>query len=93
MLTAQSVRLEKIEGCVLRLTGKVLDLQRQVLALAHLQPHEDITEVSNLSTEVARLRGVLEGRFNFLRREIRGSNETVSTQIGALMQSMMRALK
>ena len=93
MLIAQFVRLEELEGCVLRLTDRVLDLQRQVLALAHLQPHEDITEVSNLSAEVARLQRVLEGGFDFLRREIRGSSETVSTQIGALMQFMTRALE
>ena len=60
MLTDQSVCIEQLEGCILRLTGRVLDLQGQVLALAHLQPHEDITEVSDLSVEVARLRGVLE---------------------------------
>ena len=84
MLTAQSVRLEELEGYVLRLTSRLLDLQRQVLALAHLQLQENITEVSDLSTEAARLQGVLESRFNFL-REIRGSSETVSTQIGALM--------
>ena len=93
MLTAQSVRLEELEGCVLRLTGRVLDLQRQVLALAHLQPYEDITEVSNLFAEVARLWEVLEGGFDFLRRGIRDSSEAVSTQIGTLMQSMSRALE
>ena len=75
MITDQSVRIEQLKGCVLRLTGRVLDLQGQVLALAHPQPHKDITEVSDLSAEVARLRGVLESDFDFLRREIRGSSE------------------
>ena len=50
-------------------------------------------EVSDLSTEAARLRGVLESGFDFLRREIRSSSETISTQIGALMQSTSRALE
>ena len=50
-------------------------------------------EVSDLSAEATRLRGILQSGFDFLRREIRGSSETVSTQIGALMQSMMRALE
>ena len=50
-------------------------------------------EVSHLSAETARLRGVLQSGFDFLRREIKGSSETVSTQIGTLMQSLMRALE
>ena len=50
-------------------------------------------EVSNLSVEAARLRGILQSGFDFLRREIRDSNEAVSTQIGTLMQSMSRALE
>ena len=79
MISDQSVRIEQLKGCVVRLTGRVFDLQRQVLALAHPQPHEDITEVSDLSTEAARLRGVLESGFYFLRREIRGSSEHVPT--------------
>ena len=79
MLTAQSIRIEQLEGYILRLTSRILDLQGQVLALAHLQPHEDITEVSDLSAEVARLRGILESGFDFLRRKIRGSSETAST--------------
>ena len=85
MLTDQSVRIEQLEGCILRLTGRVLDLQGQVLALAHPQPHEDITEVSDLSAEAARLRGVLESSFDFLRREIRGSSKHASTQLSALL--------
>ena len=60
-------------------------MQGQVLVLAHLQPHEDITEVSDLSAEVARFRRVLESDFDFLRREIRGSSENASTQLSALM--------
>ena len=55
MISDQSVRIEQLEGYIVRLTGRVFDLQRQVLALAHLQPHEDITEVSDLFTEAARL--------------------------------------
>ena len=74
MIADQSVCIEQLEGCILRLTGRVLDLQGQVLALAHPQPYEDITEVSNLSAEAARLRRVLENGFDFLRREIRGSS-------------------
>ena len=77
---------------MVRLTGRVFDLQRQVLALAHPQPHEDITEVSDLSAEVARLRGVLESGFDFLRREIRGSSEHAFTQFTVLLQSISRAL-
>ena len=50
-------------------------------------------EISDLSTEAARLRGVLQSGFDFLRREINGSSETVSTQIGILMQSMTSALE
>ena len=85
MISDQSVRIEQLEGCVVRLTGRVFDLQRQVLALAHPQPHEDITEVSDLSAEAARLQGVLESGFDFLRREIRGSSEHASTQFSALL--------
>ena len=92
MIFDQSVRIEQLEGCVVRLTGRVFDLQRQVLALAHPQPHGDITEVSDLSTEAARLRGVLESGFDFLRREIKGSSEHASTQFTALLQSVSRAL-
>ena len=92
MIADQSVRIEQLEGCILRLTGRVLDLQGQVLALAHPQPHESILEVSDLSAEVARLRGVLESGFDFLRREIRGSSEHASTQFSTLMQSISRAL-
>ena len=77
---------------MVRLTARVFDLQRQVLDLAHPQPHEDITEVSDLFAEAARLRGVLESRFDFLRREIRGSSEHASTQFTALLQSVSRAL-
>ena len=50
-------------------------------------------KVSDLSAEMARLRGVLQSGFDFLRRKIRGSSDTVSTQIGTLMQSLMRALE
>ena len=85
MLIAQSTQLEKLEEYILRLMGKVLDLQRQVLALAHPQPQEDITEVSNPSAKAARLQGILESGFDFLRIEIRDSSEAVSTQIGTLM--------
>ena len=42
---------------------------------------------------MARLRGVLEGGFDFLRRQFSDSSKTVSTQIGALMQSMTRTLE
>ena len=63
MLIDQLVCIEQLEGYILRLIGRVLDLQGQVLALAHLQPHEDITEILDLSAEVARLRGVLESGF------------------------------
>ena len=42
---------------------------------------------------MARLRGILESGFDFLRREIRDSSEAVSTQIGTLMQFMSRALE
>ena len=42
--------------------------------------------------EAARLRGVLESGFDFLRREIRGSSEHASTQFTALLQSVSRAL-
>ena len=35
----------------------------------------------------------MESDFDFLRREIRGSNEAISTQIDTLMQSMSRALE
>ena len=49
-------------------------------------------KVSDLSTEAARLRGVWQSGFDFLRREIRGSSETVSTQFSTLMQSVSRAL-
>ena len=76
----------------MRLTGRVHDLQGQVLALAHPQPHESIIEVSDLSAEAARLRGVLESGFDFLRREIRGSSKNTFTQFSALMQSVSRAL-
>ena len=41
---------------------------------------------------MARLRGVLESGFDFLRREIRGSSENASTQFSALMESISRAL-
>ena len=85
MISDQSVRIEQLEGCILRLTGRVLDLQGQVLALAHPQLHEDITEVSDLSTEAARLRGVLESGFDFLRRKSKCASEHASTQFSALM--------
>ena len=48
MITDQSVRIQQLEGYILRLTVRVLDLQGQVLALAHPQPQECITEVSDL---------------------------------------------
>ena len=85
MITDQSVRIQQLEGCVVRLTARVFDLQRQVLALAHPHPTSDITEGSDLSTEAARLGGVLESRFDFLKREIRGSSEHASTQFTALL--------
>ena len=72
MITDQSVRIQQLEDYILRLTGRVLDLQGQVLALAHPQPQECTIEVTDLTAEAGRLRGVLEGGFDFLRREIRG---------------------
>ena len=92
MISDQSVHIQQLEGYILRLTGRVLDLQGQVLALAHPQPQECTTEVSDLSMEAARLRGVLDSGFDFLRREIRGSSEHASTQFTALLQSISRAL-
>ena len=92
MISDQSVRIQQLEDYILRLTGRVLDLQGQVLALAHPQPQECITEVSDLSMEAARLRGVLESGFDFLKREIRGSSEHASIQFTALLQSISRAL-
>ena len=38
MISDQSVRIQQLEDYILRLTGRVLDLQGQVLALAHPQP-------------------------------------------------------
>ena len=76
----------------MRLTGGVLDLQGQVLALAHPQPQESTIKVTDLTAEAGRLRGALEGGYELLRREIRGSSEHASTQFTALLQSASRAL-
>ena len=77
---------------VWRLTGRVLDLQGQVLALAHPQPQESTIEVTDLTAEAGRLRGALEGGYELLRKEIRGSSEHATTQFTALLQSVSRAL-
>ena len=92
MVTDQSVWIQQLEDYILRLTERVLDLQGQVLALAHPQPQECTIEVTDLTAEAGRLRGVLEGGFDFLRREIRGSSEHASTQFTTLLQSVSRAL-
>ena len=67
-------------------------MQGQVLALAHPQPQESTIEVTDLTAEAGRLRGALEGGYELLRREIRGSSEHASTQFTALLQSVSRAL-
>ena len=92
LISDQSVQIQQLEDCILRLTGRVLDLQGQVLALAHPQPQESTIEVTDLTAEAGRLRGALEGGYELLRREIRGSSEHASTQFTALLQSVSRAL-
>ena len=79
MISDQSVRIQQLEDYILRLIGRVLDLQGQVLALAHSQSQECTIEVTDLTAEAGRLRSVLEGGFDFLRREIRGYSEHAST--------------
>ena len=78
-------RSQQLEDCILRLTGRVLDLQGQVLALAHPQPQESTIEVTDLTAEAGKLRGALEGGYEFLSREIRGSSERASTQFTTLL--------
>ena len=92
MISDQSVRIQQLEDTVWRLTGRVLDLQGQVLALAHPQPQESTIEVTDLTAEAGRLRGALEGGYELLRKEIRGSSEHATTQFTALLQSVSRAL-
>ena len=92
MISDQSIRIQQLEDTVWRLTGRVLDLQGQVLALAHPKPQESTIEVTDLTAEAGRLRGALEGGYELLRKEIRGSSEHATTQFTALLQSVSRAL-
>ena len=92
MMADQSMRIQQLEDPVLRLTGRVLELQGQVFDLAHPQPQESTIEVTDLTAEAGRLRGALEGGYELLRKEIRGSSEQATTQFTALLQAVSRAL-
>ena len=60
--------------------------------MTHPKPQESTIEVTDLTAEAGRLRGALEGGYELLRKEIRGSSEHATTQFTALLQSVSRAL-
>ncbi|EHA8588092.1 hypothetical protein COCNU_scaffold004099G000030 [Cocos nucifera] len=92
MLTAQSAHLEELEGSILRLTGRVLDLQRQVIRLGIPRSNEFVPPISVLSAEGDNLCSALKAKIQSLRDEVRDSSEDVSTAIGILMQTLSRAI-
>lgn len=92
MLSALSTRFEELDGSVLRLTGRVLDLQRQVMGLGIPRSGEFVPPISVLSAEGDSLRRTLEAWIETLKDHFRSSSDVVSTQVGSLMQSISRVV-